>query len=77
MANVRLTMNATARTRLRKPQQHGEQSGASDWAEPGPAWVAALRLNGDSVTGSSIVVEAPHPLMFESGGAAMAERSMS
>lgn len=68
MAKVRLTMNTTARRRLRKPQQHRLQSGASDWAEPGPAWVAALRFSGDSVAGSSIV-ELLHTLMFESGAA--------
>lgn len=68
MAKVRLTMNTTARRRLRKPQQHTLQSGASDWAESGPAWVTALRFSGDSVAGSSIV-ELLHALMFDSGAA--------
>lgn len=72
MANVRLTMNATVRTRLRKPQQHTEQSGAKDWAEPGSAPEAEpLRLNGDSVAGRRIV----EPLIFECS-AAMAPRGL-
>lgn len=75
MAKVRQTMNTTARRWLRKPQQHTEQSGASDRAEPGPASVEALRLNGDSVAGSNIV-ELLYPLMLESGAAMAAEGLM-
>lgn len=37
MANARLTMNATAKVRLRTPQQHTVHSGASEWPDPSPA----------------------------------------
>lgn len=53
MANARLTMNTTAKVRLRKPQQQRVQRGASDW--PAPA-SAAVRLNGQSVVTSRAAV---------------------
>lgn len=56
MANARVTMNTTARERLRNPQQHRVQRGASDPLEPSPAWAAVVRLNRDSVVGGRSAV---------------------